>query len=124
TPLCLDTGHLAIGGTDPGELISQTADRIAHVHLKDVDLRVAGEVRAGRIGYAAAVKAGLYRPLGDGNLDMAGLVRKLGDGGYRGWYVLEQDVALESRPKPGSGPKLDVARSLRFIESQRDAVGP
>ena len=37
SPLCLDTGHLLIGGTDPVELARAATDRIAHVHLKDVD---------------------------------------------------------------------------------------
>ena len=35
--LCLDTGHLLIGGTDPAVLTRQAPDRIAHTHLKDVD---------------------------------------------------------------------------------------
>ena len=30
-PLCLDTGHLLIGGTDPVELIATVPERIAHV---------------------------------------------------------------------------------------------
>ena len=50
-PLCLDTGHLLIGGTDPLELARAHAGRIAHVHLKDVDLSVATRVRAGEITY-------------------------------------------------------------------------
>ena len=37
--LCLDTGHLLIGGTEPAELARQAPDRIAHLHLKDVDSR-------------------------------------------------------------------------------------
>jgi sugar phosphate isomerase/epimerase len=32
-PLCLDTGHLLIGGTDPVELAKAVPDRIAHAHL-------------------------------------------------------------------------------------------
>ena len=35
--LCLDTGHLLIGGTDPADLTRQAPDRIAHTHLKDVE---------------------------------------------------------------------------------------
>ncbi|NED63783.1 TIM barrel protein, partial [Streptomyces sp. SID10244] len=34
--LCLDTGHLLIGGTDPLELTQAFTDRITHAHLKDV----------------------------------------------------------------------------------------
>ena len=40
-PLCLDTGHLLIGGTDPLELTRQVPDRIEHAHLKDVDAALA-----------------------------------------------------------------------------------
>jgi inosose dehydratase len=42
--LCLDTGHLLIGGTDPAELARQAPERIAHLHLKDVDSAVAAKV--------------------------------------------------------------------------------
>src|SRR6476469_4160067 len=34
--LCLDTGHLLIGGTDPAELTRPAPERIAHTHIKDV----------------------------------------------------------------------------------------
>ncbi len=47
-PLCLDTGHLLIGGIDPGELAARAPGRIAHVHLKDVDAGLAGAVQDGR----------------------------------------------------------------------------
>jgi len=114
-PLCLDTGHLLIGGMDPLELVGLAAARIAHVHLKDVRTAVAATVSGGDSSYIEAVRAGLYTPLGDGDLDIAGIVRALEDSGYRGWYVLEQDSALHAAPEPGSGPVLDVRRSLEFL---------
>jgi myo-inositol 2-dehydrogenase/D-chiro-inositol 1-dehydrogenase len=46
--LCLDTGHLLIGGTDPAELSREAPERIAHVHFKDVDAAKAQQVRDGR----------------------------------------------------------------------------
>jgi hypothetical protein len=49
--LCLDTGHLLIGGTDPAELARQAPERIAHVHFKDVDASLAGRVQDGRLTY-------------------------------------------------------------------------
>ncbi|WP_377271122.1 TIM barrel protein [Peterkaempfera sp. SMS 1(5)a] len=116
-PLCLDTGHLLVGGTDPVELARRAPDRIAHVHLKDVDDTVAREVREGRIGYARAVAAGLYRPLGRGDVDIAALVRTLEGHGYRGWYVMEQDTVLSDEPDPGAGPLRDVADSLDFLRT-------
>ena len=31
--LCLDTGHLLVGGTDPADVARQAPDRIAHTHV-------------------------------------------------------------------------------------------
>jgi inosose dehydratase len=115
--LCLDTGHLVIGGTDPLELVRAGADRIAHVHLKDVRLSVASTVRD--TSYVDAVRRGLYTPLGDGDLDLAGMVDALESAGYNGWYVLEQDAALPGEPAPGDGPVRDVARSIAFLGADR-----
>lgn len=114
-PLCLDTGHLLIGGTDPGELAAAFPDRMAHVHLKDVDAALADKVRAGEMPYAEAVRNGLYRPLGTGDVNVAGILFSLENYGYDGWYVLEQDTALEDEPSPGSGPLEDVRASMAFL---------
>jgi inosose dehydratase len=114
-PLCLDTGHLLIGGTDPVELVASAPDRIAHVHLKDVRASVAATVSAGDTSYIGAVRAGLYVPLGDGDVDIATIVRALEGAGYTGWYVLEQDAALFEPPAPGTGPVDDVRRSLEYL---------
>jgi len=48
--ICLDTGHLLLGGIDPLELARTIPERITHVHLKDVDLALAAAVRERRIG--------------------------------------------------------------------------
>jgi inosose dehydratase len=114
-PLCLDTGHLLIGGTDPVELVSLAPQRIAHVHLKDVRAPVAATVSAGDTSYIGAIRAGLYTPLGDGDVDIATIVARLTDAGYSGWYVLEQDAALYGPPEPGTGPVDDVRRSLDYL---------
>ncbi|WP_033341722.1 TIM barrel protein [Catenuloplanes japonicus] len=111
-PICLDTGHLLLGGMRPEELIALAGDRIAHVHLKDVDTSVAGR----GLAYIDAVRAGLYRPLGDGDLDIPGIIRSLEAAGYRGWYVMEQDCALHDAPPPGEGPVGDVRRSVSYLK--------
>ncbi|WP_459960349.1 TIM barrel protein [Nocardia sp. IFM 10818] len=112
--LCLDTGHLAIGGTDPVELARKYADRIGHIHLKDVRLALADEVRSGRMEYSEAVRRGLYVPLGDGDVDIEALVRTVHAAGYRGWYVLEQDTALRAG-ETAAGPTGNTTRSLRHL---------
>jgi inosose dehydratase len=120
--LCLDTGHVAIGGGDPLELARAAADRVVHVHLKDVDLRLAERVAAGDLGYRDAVKGGLYRPLGDGDLDVIAIVRTLEEAGYGGWYVLEHDEVLDREPLEGAGPIEVVRRSLAFLERAGEEV--
>jgi inosose dehydratase len=114
-PLCFDTGHLLIGGTDPLELVRSAADRVAHVHLKDVRASVAATVHDA--SYLEAVRHGLYAPLGAGDLDIAGIVSALEAAGYQGWYVLEQDSALPGEPAADAGPIDEVRRSLQFLES-------
>ncbi|MCI0685752.1 MAG: TIM barrel protein [Sporichthyaceae bacterium] len=115
TMLCLDTGHVLAGGGDPAAIAASAADRIGHVHLKDADPELAVEVGEGRLGYADAVAAGLFRPLGRGGAAIAAVVQTLEATGYRGWYVLEQDVRLESEPAPGAGPVDAVRTSLDFL---------
>ena len=114
--LCLDTGHLLIGGTDPAELAGQAPERIAHIHFKDVDARLAGRVQDGRLTYTQGVREGMYRPLGSGDVDVAAIVGSLRARGYDGWYVLEQDTILTGEP-PGEGPVADVAASAEYLRS-------
>jgi inosose dehydratase len=112
--LCLDTGHLLIGGTDPAELARQVPDRIAHTHLKDVDGRYARRVQDGGLTYTEAVREGMYRPLGSGDVDVEAIVAHLEGRGYTGWYVLEQDTILQGEPS-GEGPVADVRASVDHL---------
>jgi inosose dehydratase len=114
-PLCLDTGHLMIGGTDPAALAADAPDRIAHTHLKDVDAGLAERVRGGDIAYSAAVAEGMFRPLGAGDAGIESIIRSLEAAGYPGWYVLEQDTVLGGEPEPGAGPLADVLASVAFV---------
>ena len=115
-PLCLDTGHLLIGGTDPLELAKAVPSRIAHTHLKDVDAVLAAKVQSGELTYTDAVKAGMYTPLGTGDVDIAGIVSVLRDNGFDGWFVLEQDTILSSEPID-EGPVRDVLASVAYLRA-------
>lgn len=89
--LCLDTGHIRIGGSDPIALLERECGRLRHVHAKDVDGGVLEKLRSGALTYDEAVEAGLYAPLGQGIVDWQGLKRGLAACDYRGWVVAEQD---------------------------------
>ncbi len=118
TPFCLDTGHLLIGGYDPVEFARRHADRVAHVHLKDVDTAVATRLNAGELTLMEAVQAGLFRPLGEGDAAIADVIRALDDHGYGRALVLEQDTAITGQEPPvGSGPVLDVRKSIEFLDT-------
>ncbi|MBM9504264.1 TIM barrel protein [Streptomyces sp. KK5PA1] len=128
--LCLDTGHLLIGGGDPLAIAAGWPGRIAHVHLKDVRLALARQVRAGQRTYTDAVIGGMYVPLGAGDVDIAGIVRLLESSGYAGWYVLEQDTVLSAAPgEAGFADPLDdvrasIAHLLSLAEPSGSAPGP
>ncbi len=120
-PICLDTGHLMVGGTDPLELAVQHADRVAHVHLKDVRRDLAEAVRSGGTAYADAVADGMYVPLGRGDVDIAGIVRELEDAAYPGWYVLEQDTMLPEPSAQTARPQADVHACLEFLRARAES---
>jgi inosose dehydratase len=113
---CLDTGHLLIGGVDPAEFVRAHGDRIVHVHLKDVDGRVAARVRSGELSLMQGTQAGMFRPLGHGDARIDEVIRLLDESGYDGWLVLEQDTAITGQEPPvGRGPVLDVKTSIEHL---------
>jgi inosose dehydratase len=114
--LCLDTGHLLIGGTDPAELTRQAPQRIAHVHFKDVAAAKARQVQSGQLTYTEGIRRGMYRPLGTGDVDVTAIVEHLRAHGYDGWYTLEQDAILTEEPR-GEGPVADVWTSAEYLRA-------
>jgi inosose dehydratase len=113
--LCLDTGHLALGGADPLRTLERAGARVRHVHLKDVDRDLAPRVRDRRLDYAAAVRRGLFCALGDGDARIGDVLSLLAGRGYTGWYVLEQDVMLDAAP---DGVPPWIERSLTFARAR------
>ncbi|MDA8034747.1 MAG: sugar phosphate isomerase/epimerase [Actinomycetota bacterium] len=113
--ICLDTGHLAIGGTDPVAFAEAHAARVALVHLKDVDLSAAGPVLAHEVSLLEATRKGMFRPLGGGDVAVAATVGALERQGYRGWYVLEQDTTIDPGTEDACDPGSDVAASIDYL---------
>jgi inosose dehydratase len=113
--LCLDTGHLFVGGGDPAGVARAAGRRVRHVHLKDADAALSAAVRERRLSYAAAVQQGLYRPLGDGDAGISQVLTELRSIGYDGWYVLEQDVALKDDQ---ADPLPAIERSFMFVSAR------
>jgi inosose dehydratase len=112
---CLDTGHLAVARADPVRLAREAGDRVAHVHLKDVDFSLAAKVRSGALSLREATRRGLFRPLGRGDARVGEVVRALEDSGYAGWYVLEQDVVLTESDAAEETAARSVEASLEYV---------
>lgn len=107
--LCLDTGHLAAGGADVVSLVQKYADRVTIVHAKDVHRDMTDKLLTGELAWSDGVKAGMFAPIGQGDIDFAAVVAALDGVGFDGYYVLEQDIMLDAEPPAGSGP-IDNAR--------------
>ena len=119
---CLDTGHLAIGGIDPVDFARRAADRVGHVHLKDVRMDLVPALLDRSTSIMDGVRAGLFPPLGQGDLALAEVVLTLERAGYQGWYVIEQDTAVTGAfPRAGEGPVTGVEASMRYLH---DVVAP
>jgi inosose dehydratase len=90
--LCLDTGHYIYGGGDAVAFLEKQVSRIWCVHLKDVYDAKANEARRARMNFHAAVRHGIFAPLGKGSVDFPRVVELLRNGHYDGWVVVEADV--------------------------------
>lgn len=114
--VCLDTGHYAVAGGDPAAFVQRHADRVAHAHLKDVDMDIARRHRAGELAYRDAVLAGMYRPLGDGGARIAEVVSTLESAHYTGWFVLEQDAVVNDEAG-AERAFADAQKSMRYLQT-------
>jgi len=90
--LCLDTGHLLLGGGDPVECADRWWQRIDHLHVKDV--RQAGLDLLRRPGGDPAEmwSAGVFCALGQGAGRIREFTELVAGRDYAGWIVVEQDI--------------------------------
>ena len=89
--LCWDVGHAVYGGIDPVAVVRAHPERIAYIHLKDVDGDVLDGARRDGVDFNTAIRRRVFTELGRGRLDVAGLLSALRDIDYAGWLMVEQD---------------------------------
>jgi inosose dehydratase len=90
--LCLDTGHYVYCGGDTVAFLEKQVSRVWCVHLKDLYEDKAAEARQGKMNFHAAVRHGIFAPLGKGNIDFPKVLSLLQKGHFDGWVVVEADV--------------------------------
>jgi inosose dehydratase len=118
--LCLDVGHYTVGGGDPVEAIRQYANRIRHVHMKDVDPLVLQRLRGGAIpGFLDALRERIFTELGSGVLDVLGVVRELSRLEYSGWMMCEQDTTWRPAAESAAISRAVLGYAIRIETEQR-----
>jgi len=94
--LCLETGHMMLGGGDPVALLREWAGRINHVHLKDAVRSVMGGIIADEAPATEIWSREAFCQLGRGDLDVDAVLDGLRGTGFGGWLVVEQDILPRS----------------------------
>lgn len=89
--LLLDTGHLTFAGGDPAAVARRHADRVVHVHCKDVRAPALDAARRRDASFLDAVLDGVFTVPGDGCVDYAAVLAPLAAAGYLGWLVVEAE---------------------------------
>jgi inosose dehydratase len=89
--LLLDTGHLTFAGGDPLRVLERHAQRIVHVHCKDIRRERLVQARRDDLSFLDAVLADVFAVPGDGSIDFEPILRALAQKHYAGWLVVEAD---------------------------------
>jgi inosose dehydratase len=101
--ITLETGHLFVRNVDLPAFVHRFADRLRHVHLKDV-------------------RDGKFVELGTGQVNFVDVIRALNDVGYDGWIVVEEEVNSPEFLWAGETsrtPLESAISSLKYLEYLR-----
>ena len=116
--LCLDTAHLRFGGASQEEierLTKKYADRIKHVHLKNVRRGVLPLAVGNDYSFYQAVQHGIFTVPGDpaGDLDLRRIVETLKAAKYDRWMI------VEAEQNPQNADPLECAQVARaFLKAE------
>jgi inosose dehydratase len=100
--LLLDVAHYRQAGGDPAAAIRTHRDRLAFLHLKDVETIV--PAKEGAAPYR-------FVELGHGRVDLDAVFRALSDVGYAGWGIVELDAV----PVPDRTPAESAAINKGYL---------
>jgi inosose dehydratase len=93
--LLLDTGHLYYAGVDPLEVTKQYANRIKHVHLKNIRQSVLDESKKTGRSFLDSIRAGIFTVPGDtaGAIKFEPILQELAlaKPKYEGWLMVEAE---------------------------------
>lgn len=114
-----DPSHFGYQGVDYVAFIQRFADRIYHVHMKDVwwsDKATEAGVFGGHTEFGDARRHWDFRSLGRGNIDFEEIIRSLNRMGYDGPLSVEWEDSGMDR-EHGASEACDFVRSVDFPSS-------
>jgi inosose dehydratase len=115
--LCLDTGHLLLGGGDPVTAIRAWGDRINHFHLKDARLDVLNGIVADAAPVEEIWRRRAFCALGEGDVAIDEVLAALQAIDYSGWLVVEQDIIPDPADPPGQAAR-EQAANRAFLRAR------
>jgi inosose dehydratase len=111
--MCIDTAHALYAGVDPIALAKKYAQRIGHVHLKNLRMSVRKRAVDLKYSFFQAIHEGIFTVPGDpeGAIDFAPVFAVLKRENYSGWLIVEaeQDPAK-------ANPKEHAAMARAYIQ--------
>ncbi|MCB8883591.1 TIM barrel protein [Acidisoma cellulosilytica] len=113
--LCLDTGHLIIGGGDPVSALRDWGPRINHLHLKDARRAVIADIVRDAAPAEAIWDRGAFCALGQGDVPLDAVLALILEQ-FTGWLVVEQDILPD--PSGIATPAADQHANLAFLRAR------
>ncbi len=115
--VCLDTGHLLLGGGDPVAAVRQWGERINHVHLKDARLAVLEGIVRDSAPVEAIWRRKAFCRLGTGDVAIDDVLGSLHAISYRGWLVVEQDM-IPDPAEPSGRAAVDQVANRQYLRER------
>ena len=116
--LCVDTGHMVVGGADPVAFAKRHGSRLRHVHLKDVDADVLARLGRGEVDMDEAWPLGIFCEFGAGVVPLAEFLALPEVRSLDGYGVIEQDrvaVTLGDMPTVRASDERNRARVEEWL---------
>jgi inosose dehydratase len=114
--LCLDTGHLLVGGGDALVALRDWRERINHLHLKDAKLPIIEQIVSDAAPVQEIWRRRAFCALGAGDIDMPKVLDAIADGSYEGWLVVEQDILPD--PDNPEQPAIDQRHNRGYLRER------
>jgi inosose dehydratase len=103
-------------GEDYIEVLTKYADRIKHVHLKDIRTEIVKRVKDEHLSFLQGVRLGAFTVPGDGAIDFEPIFEILDKANYKGWLI------VEAEQDPSIANPLEYAKKARAYIKEKTNI--